>query len=611
MKILLTIICCTLTLAGFNQEERKVLLIGIDGCRWDALQVASTPNIDALIGNATYSYDARTQFPTSSGPGWSSMLTGVWSPKHGVIDNSFAGENYDEFPHVFELIKSAQPDRHLSSVCHWGPINDNIVSSADFSVNVNSMADAESQGVAQLSNPELDMLFVHFDDVDIAGHAFGYSTDVPEYTQAIETTDGHIGGLLGAIQGRPNYANEEWLIAISTDHGGLGFGHGGASLDERRIFVIFSGDNFPNQELENNYTDSPSDASNGLNLNQSNVYGTLDHPVYTFGEGQDFTIEMRLKSNGWTGDPSIISDKDWNSGYNPGFVLALQTDLQTWKFNLGDGTERIDLEGGVVNDGEWHHIAVTVDRDAITKLFQDGEINGATTQILEGSIVSGFPVGVGQDGTLTYSSDFDGWIDELRIWQVAVEEDVLHSWACEDLATSHPNYDDLIGYWKMEEIADLHIDGTDPNNQVDLWLENGPYISSEDPMVCVSAADPIPQMVDITPTILTHLCVEIDPAWELDGMPLGISFADCGMSIIYEKGDMPHLFPNPVSQDGMLYCKDCGSGLIEIFSMQGQLVEQQQITFGDGVHMELPAGNYLVRFNSNFREAFSSLITVE
>jgi hypothetical protein len=44
-----------------------------------------------------------------AGPGWSSFLTGVWADKHGVNDNTFRGQNYDEYPHFFVHLKRAFP----------------------------------------------------------------------------------------------------------------------------------------------------------------------------------------------------------------------------------------------------------------------------------------------------------------------------------------------------------------------------------------------------------------------------------------------------------------------------------------------------------------------
>ena len=75
-------------------QERKVLLIGLDGVRVDILDQATTPNLDAMIAAGAFSDGTQTAMPTVSGPTWSSMLTGVWPEKHGVRSNNFQGNNY-------------------------------------------------------------------------------------------------------------------------------------------------------------------------------------------------------------------------------------------------------------------------------------------------------------------------------------------------------------------------------------------------------------------------------------------------------------------------------------------------------------------------------------
>ena len=46
-------------------------------------------------------------------------------------------------------------------------------------------------------------------------------------------------GLLEAIAQRDSYDEEDWLILITTDHGGVDSGHGGQS-DEERITWLAS-----------------------------------------------------------------------------------------------------------------------------------------------------------------------------------------------------------------------------------------------------------------------------------------------------------------------------------------------------------------------------------
>lgn len=44
--------------------------------------------------------------------------------------------------------------------------------------------------------------------------------------------------IIASIEARKTYAAEDWLILITTDHGGVGGGHGGSSFEERMTFII-------------------------------------------------------------------------------------------------------------------------------------------------------------------------------------------------------------------------------------------------------------------------------------------------------------------------------------------------------------------------------------
>ncbi len=115
------------------------LIIGLDGVRPDALQGASTPRLDGLIASGTVSYDGfaggvlgeESEQPTFSGPGWSSILTGVWTDKHAVKLNVFDDANFAEYPHFFAHIREKKHDVDLSSFVTWAPINQSILASAE------------------------------------------------------------------------------------------------------------------------------------------------------------------------------------------------------------------------------------------------------------------------------------------------------------------------------------------------------------------------------------------------------------------------------------------------------------------------------------------------
>lgn len=109
---------------GFSAEpSKKVLIIGIDGCRFDALQSADTPQLDQLIADGCYDPDCHIVGEryqgndTISGPGWSSILTGVWADKHGVNDNTFKGKTTRNIRMFFKGSRSPcrMPTQHRLS----------------------------------------------------------------------------------------------------------------------------------------------------------------------------------------------------------------------------------------------------------------------------------------------------------------------------------------------------------------------------------------------------------------------------------------------------------------------------------------------------------------
>ncbi len=237
-----------------QESERKVLLIGLDGVRVDVLAAASTPHLDALIAQGTFSDRTRTGDPTVSGPGWSSMLTGVWPAKHGVLGNDFAGNRYDRYPDFLTRLEQLDPAYETFAVVDWPPLgttasNGPLLSGAlDRLVVIDGdslgyrVADSLSvlEATAYLRTADPDAAFVYLGDVDVVGHDTGSLSDA--YREAIERADRQVGALVAALADRPRYDREDWLILVSTDHGRTDAGgHGGTSQAERTIFYLASG----------------------------------------------------------------------------------------------------------------------------------------------------------------------------------------------------------------------------------------------------------------------------------------------------------------------------------------------------------------------------------
>ncbi|WP_264526011.1 alkaline phosphatase family protein [Flavobacterium sp. N502536] len=502
---------------SLTPKTKKLLLIGIDGCRGDALMSSNTPNVKSLLNNSVYSFDALTNSPTWSGNGWSTMLTGVSSSKHGVTDNSFSTPNFALYPSFLKRLETQNPALNTVSIAFWKPINNYIIDGIDVEKTPATDLEVKNEAVNTLKNNNPDVLFLHFDDVDHAGHAYGFSGSIPEYKAAIETTDVYIGEILNTLKSRSTYANEDWLIIVSTDHGGVGKSHGGSSYQERNIFTVFHNKDFPTQQAD------PETSITGsfVNFNSNKIYASTTNPLYNFGTS-DFTVECKVKTSGFSSDPAIVSNKKWASGSNPGFVIA--GDGASWRANIGTGSSRMDLKGSYpINDGKWHHLVMVVDRTARSfKIYQDGALaNQAAISSDFGSLSSGLPLAIGQDGTLAYGRTINGNIAEVRIWNKALPESSILNNMCTAVTTSHPDYSSLIGYWKGDTGSGNIFTDSSPSN-ISMSLSNNPtWTSGTDPLKCGKAiTGEVPKMTDIAYSSLKWFGLDIPFGWSLEGNSL-------------------------------------------------------------------------------------------
>ncbi len=240
----------------------KVLVIGIDGVRPDALADVNTPAIDALIADGSFTAHARTGFPSVSGPGWSSFLIGVWPDKHGVTNNDFTGKDYDTYRDFLTRLEEVQPSLNTFAVADWLPLvyADDGKPTVSEAVDIKHVLDgyeagwAEGDSIAvglainQLRNGHPDAMFVYLGNPDESSHeSRGIGV---EYREALALADRHVGQLVAAMRARPTYDDENWLIVISTDHGRLPDGdHGGDTPEERTIFFLTSGPGAAKGEL--------------------------------------------------------------------------------------------------------------------------------------------------------------------------------------------------------------------------------------------------------------------------------------------------------------------------------------------------------------------------
>jgi hypothetical protein len=249
------VLCSTVSMG----QDKKVLVIGIDGLMPDAAGSPYTPHINTLFdgfergsGKLLFGY---TEDLTFSGPSWSTIFTGVHHDRHQVKTNSYDGHDFSNYPHFLKRLKQHNPDLYTAAFVTWNQLPNNFQTPDGTPDGVDTLVfhsriprptgdSLVTQAVVDLlKNGNPDAIFYYQNDIDGAGHSYGFSVDIPEYREQVQITDARVGKILKALRARPGVlqGEEEWLVIVVTDHGGEGTGHRGNLFRQRFVPLIVSG----------------------------------------------------------------------------------------------------------------------------------------------------------------------------------------------------------------------------------------------------------------------------------------------------------------------------------------------------------------------------------
>lgn len=223
---------------------KRVVFIGIDGAGNGVKdQQANAKNIQKLMSEGAGTYEAKAMLPTISGQNWGSMLHGVVPSKHG-LNNENTGNPYPEknpYPSYMKLLKQERPMLNQASFTTWSPINKGIIEDSAGAYKVNGGNDnnttQKTVDYIKAEGKNSRNIFVHLDEVDGAGHNYGYGS--LKWYEALQKADQHVGQIVQALE--EEGLMKDTLIIVTTDHGGKGYGHGGSSPEEQTIFWTAKG----------------------------------------------------------------------------------------------------------------------------------------------------------------------------------------------------------------------------------------------------------------------------------------------------------------------------------------------------------------------------------
>ncbi|KAF4669663.1 ectonucleotide pyrophosphatase phosphodiesterase [Perkinsus chesapeaki] len=238
-----------------HNPETKVIMVSMDGFRWDYYGNTSTPNLDWFRGKGLQVHHLENAFTTITFPNHWTLATGAWEETHGIISNVMwdphlkemftpSGTGSDFFQEA-EPIWGTTTRLGIKSACiNWVGC-DRIVHglrptynfpynrSLGFHERTDKLIDimVKDQGV------RLGMLY--FEEPDSSGHEYGPGSK--EVLAAVRRVDAAIGVLRRRIKEIDGSVH----VILTSDHGMAAVTHPGIDLarglDPKTVNVTTTG----------------------------------------------------------------------------------------------------------------------------------------------------------------------------------------------------------------------------------------------------------------------------------------------------------------------------------------------------------------------------------
>lgn len=442
-------------LKNLNAAQRKVLVISIDGVTGAELQAVAPTNITALQKNSKYSYN--TLKTASDAAGWVSMLTGTGFSKHQISNNNFDREQAADdhapivsYRNVFDYVTQYKTVK-TAFVTPWANLR-GFMRNADFSPVVSTDLAVKDSTVSILnSQTALGTIFVNLREVEAAGDNGGYLASNANYKNAIIKADEYVGNILTALKARKNFANEDWLVILTSNHGG-------SSANPTNGFTLVYNPAFKPFELKKsgfnpvlfNNTSSKAEAPNNNNL-------------YDVGETKSITVQMDVKFNSTNVTYPTFLGKSTNlsGGTITGWQWGHYGDQ--WSVTLGGsangGQGKLQYNAVTAPGTDWHTLTMTINTTVngsgvatarTLKMYMDGNLESTSNILVHKSLTTSELLRLGyRKGDTENATPFYG--ANLAFYNVALSDAVIKANVALKDITQHPNYANLVGFWPMDE----------------------------------------------------------------------------------------------------------------------------------------------------------------
>lgn len=216
-----------------SSASKTLILISVDGLSPEALRKAQAPNIKSWARAGVTAPNARAVLPAITITNHASMVAGVGPARHQMVAN-FEWCNEISVPTLFDLGRRLgqrtamiAAKSKLKCIVNESQLNHFRI------LNRHSAEAVALEAVRTLDSIAPQFLFVHFGDVDWAGHKYGWESS--QQIAAIERVDQALGTLFQAVYQRAEISARTTII-LTSDHGGQGRSHFVSERDQSIVW---------------------------------------------------------------------------------------------------------------------------------------------------------------------------------------------------------------------------------------------------------------------------------------------------------------------------------------------------------------------------------------
>lgn len=229
VTVMLVLTGCASAPSVVETPRPLVILISIDGFRYDYLTRGATPTLSALAADGATG-PMRPSFPSLTFPNHYTLVTGLHPDHHGIVGNSFIDPVLGKFSmartesgwwdQAEPVWDTAEKAGLITATMFWPGSETTVHGVHPTYFKAFDQAVTGDQRVDQLlawmdATPRPDFGTLYFDTVDTAGHRDG--PDAPGTMAAAAGVDASIARLIAGLEARGLYDNT--VLVIVADHG--------------------------------------------------------------------------------------------------------------------------------------------------------------------------------------------------------------------------------------------------------------------------------------------------------------------------------------------------------------------------------------------------------